>query len=83
MTPRAERVEVVVARVPADDRVVAERVAEPHVPAGLGRVDVGEAAAERGADEEEREQLLHRSAVERAITSGHEASSSSSEPSLT
>ena len=78
------RVEPVVARVAAHDRVVVERVADPHVPPGLGRVDVCEPPAEGGAEQQDGEKLLHPpSAVSSSITSPTKASSSSSEPSLT
>src|SRR4029453_131767 len=77
-------VEVVVARMPAHDRLVAEGVAKPDVPAGLGRVDVRERSDERGAGEEDEEELLHSaSGMSAAITSPTKASRSASEPSFT
>ena len=64
----------------ADDRLVAQRVAEPHVPAGLGRVDVGEAGPPRRAPipHEQCRELLHSSGGEiRPSTPATNASSSS------
>src|SRR4029453_5331503 len=75
------RVEVVVARVGADDRVVVQRVAEPHVPRRLGRVHVREGGSEKSAREQQREELLQRVSSRR--TACTKSSSSSMEPSFT
>src|SRR3954464_5813605 len=71
----------VVASVAADDRAVVERVAQAHVPRGRGRVHVSESASERGADEQQRQELLH--VPSSSSTPATNASRSSSEPSFT
>src|SRR5205823_15125963 len=74
-------IQVIVACVAADDRLVAKRVPEPLPPAGLGGLQDGERPEQRARKDDEAEQPFH--AVSRAMTSATKASSSSSVPSLT
>src|SRR5919199_333061 len=74
------RVEPVVPRVPADDLVVGERIAEPLVPRRLRAVDVREARGGDAEEPEERDRAPHDS---RSSTSPANRSRSASEPSFT